>query len=355
MSTRHEDFAAYLNARIHGMKSRLLERADFDEMLEADDVQVMVDKLVANDTYGASMADALTRSQGADAVEEGVSRNLVDTFDKLLRTAYDQEFGHLAQIFLTRWDLAAVKSLLRARHHEMDLTDDIEELTPGPSLTMALLSEMASHDSMSALIGALIGWNAQLCESLQKAFADYEQSNDLSILEEALDRSYFLDNIKQLRQRESEDSIYVLRVLQMEIDRINLRILFTMRGDDSGDAIRERLMPNGGITPSVLSAMAEAASPEAAMEQLGTTRYRQLAEGVYTLVQSGRFSQIERLFELEMIHQLRRMARMDVLSIASFMEFGWLKNNEIMNLRLIARGEARHLPRGRVREEMVYA
>jgi ATP synthase A1 C subunit len=344
-----EAFSTYYSARIRAMKSRLLTRAQYDEILEGNDVQVAVDKLL-NSVYAEDMADSLTRVQGADAVEDAVSRNLVKTLQKLYRGVSDDEYLRLAEIFLTRWDLAAVKSLLRCRHHGVAMEETAQELIPGPTLTVALLRDLAQRENMASLVSGLVAWNASLCGALQKVLGDYEGSRDLSILEEALDRAYFVDNAKALRGSEDPDTEIVWRVLQMEIDRINLRRLLTMRGE----AVRDKLLPGGALGGSILDKMAACSSPEQVVELLKDTPYRSLSEGVYELVAAGRFSQMERLFEKEMMRRLRKASRVHVMGIAVLLEYIWMKYNEVMNLRLLARGEARHLPKGRIREEMVY-
>ena len=53
-----------------------------------------------------------------------------------------------------------------------------------------------------------------------------------------------------------------------------------------------------------------------------------------------------------MMKQIRRLALKSVFGIGVFMDYAWLKYNEAVNLRLIARGVAGHLPAGRVREEL---
>lgn len=346
-----EAFSIYYSARIRGMKSKLFTRAQYDEILEGHDVQVAVDKLLNSPAYGEDMASALTRAHGADAVEDAVSRNLVRTMQRLYRGITDDEYRALAEVFLMRWDLAAVKSLLRCRHHSVPVSDSIQELVPGPTMPVAVMRDLAQRDSMTALVGALVAWNVALCSPLQKALPEYEASGNLAVLEEALDRGYFAANAKALKNTEDEDAALVRRVLQMEIDRMNLRRLLTMRGDSD---ILAKLLPGGAIGRGTLEKMAAAGSPEQVVELLAGTPYRSLAEGVYELVASGRYAQMERLFEREMIHQLRKASRLHVLSIAVFLEYAWMKYNEIMNLRLLVRGEARHLPRGRIREEMVY-
>jgi vacuolar-type H+-ATPase subunit C/Vma6 len=59
--------------------------------------------------------------------------------------------------------------------------------------------------------------------------------------------------------------------------------------------------------------------------------------------------------ELAMLSKLKRGSVTEVLSIAVLMHFVWMKYNEVVNLRLIARAQARHLPSGRVREEVLFA
>jgi len=347
-------FIVYLTARARGMKSALLTRAQFDEMLEADTLQVMSDKLL-NSSYETEMAEALTRLQGADAIEDALFRNFVNTFRILLRSAVDDENHLLARIFLTRWDLIAVKSLLRLRHQNLEAGGGMQNLIPGPGLGVALMEELAQSDSMASLVGGLIGWDPRLCSPLQHALSDYEQSRDLSILEEALDRSYFRDNLRVLKSMESDDARFVLKVLKMEIDRINMRILFSMHdlGHDKADGM-SRLLRGGTIPLAVLEQMADEPTGENAMEHLGQTIYYELIEGVYQLAQSNRFSQMERMFERELLKKMRKAARLNALSIAVFMEFAWLKYNEVINLRLIARGDKRFVPISRIREEMVY-
>jgi vacuolar-type H+-ATPase subunit C/Vma6 len=43
------------------------------------------------------------------------------------------------------------------------------------------------------------------------------------------------------------------------------------------------------------------------------------------------------------------------MSFAVLMHYAWAKYNEVVNLRLIARGAAARLPLGKIREEMMHA
>lgn len=343
----------YYNTRVRAMKSSLFSSAELDELLDENDIAAIVEYLL-NSPYEADLAESLTRYEGADAVEDAVSRNLVRTFNKLLKAAQG-EFKELAATFLERWDLVAVKALLRTRHHNLSPQQAIEDIPPGPTLTVALIRDLVERDTMESVVAGLVAWNRDLGQPLARNLAEYVETNNLSVLEDALDRRYFVENVRRLNGRGDEDSKFLARFLQMEIDRINLRILFQSRRDPDSARTLERLLPNGSLSRDVLERLAQAETPELAAEVLAPTTYRDLAEPLHRFMQTGQFSGLERLFEGRLISEIRTMARTNIFSIAVLMLYAWLKYNEVLNLRLIARAVSRHLPLDRVREELIYA
>lgn len=353
MIVRDETFAAYFNARIRGMKSQLLTRSQLEELLDAGDVQTTINTLM-DSPYKEELAEALSHAHGADAVEEAASRNLVNTFRKLLHIS--GAFEGLAAIFLARWDLMAVKSLLRVRHHGLDATTGLQALIPGPSLTVALVQELAQRDTMESLVAGLVGWSPALASVLAKALPQYHESRDVSVLEDALDRHYFVDNVRALEEQPGDDAAYLRQYLRMEIDRINLRAIFQMRSQLAlEDRSTHRLLPEGTLSMSFLQQLLDAGSDEDAIALMMRTPYSEIEEALFQYTQRRMFAPLERLLELAMLAKLKRGAVKEVLSIAVLMHYAWLKYNEAVNLRLIARGQARHLPSGRVREEVLFA
>jgi len=349
---RLDTIAPYINSRVAGMRSRLLPQAKFEELINVEGIDRLVDAMMST-PYQEDLAEALTRFSGVDAIEEAVSRNLVKTFQKL-RSLGSGAMQDLIDTFLLRWDLIAVKSLLRYRHHNIDTETTIAELQPGPSLTVPLLRSFAERSTMRDLVTALAAWNPELCGPLLRVLPEYEAEESVSVLEEALDRAYFVETVKSL-ESDDEDTEILRTVLRMEIDRINIRLVFQLKDGMSAEQLEERLLPKGNLPARTVQALAQARDGAAAMEILNTTIYKQLREMLYMFVQSARFSPMDRMFDLILIRHLGREARNHFLSIATLMQYAWLKYNEAVNLRLIARGEANNLPRGRVREEMMYA
>ncbi|MBI2435031.1 MAG: V-type ATPase subunit [Candidatus Hydrogenedentes bacterium] len=346
-----EAASIHLNARVRGMKSSLFTSAEIEEMLQQGDLQRLIERLL-DSPYRTELAEALTRYHGADAVEDAVSRNLVATFNALIRRAQG-ELQTLVSLFLQRWDLAAVKSLLRMRHHNLSPEQIGAGLMPGPSLTVPLLSELAAQDSMEALLTGLAGWNREMVRPLARLLPAYRDAHDLGLLEEALDRHYFVETARRLQNSEDEDLQMLRQYLRMEIDRINLRTVFGyLQGSKSGPLADERLLPQGLLPVTFLKDMAGSADVAAAMEKMASTLYESAVEELFPLLQTHRFAPLERFLERIVMHEIRRMARRDVFGLGVVMDFAWLKYNEAVNLRLIARGHAGHLPVGRVREEL---
>ncbi len=343
--------AIYFNARVRGMKSRLFSTAGIREMLDRDEVGQAIDVLLES-SYKTEMAEALTRFQGADAVEEAISRNLRLTTRQLIKLSQGK-FEELLRLFLLREDLRAVKSLVRCQHHGFDVQAATPYLIPGPTLALALETEMAQSESMAALVAALVAWNPELCLCLQEALAAYGETKSLADLEEALDRSYFVENARRLGDSTDSNCQALCEQLRAEIDRINLRAVFlAFQGGGDRSALGEHLLPEGKLSINFLLRMARAEDASSAADLLGTTPYRSLVGDLLELCQSERFAPLERFFERIVLLQLRRLARGDVTGLPVVMEYCWLRHNEILNLRMVARGLAGHLPKALVRDEL---
>ena len=343
----------HFNARLRAVKSDFFSRHEIEEMLNKGDVANMAEALL-DSNYRKEMAEALTRYNGADAIEEALTRNLAKTYQMLIQRAVG-EFKTLVELFLTRWDLAAVKSLIRCVHHNFEPEDAISSLVPGPELTVPLLQEFAAAENIDILIRQLVAWNPDLCSGLHAAYPAYEKSNDPAPLEEVLDREYFVGNVRTLSGIQDPDALRLKEYLQSEIDRINLRVVFQYVERLLQTAnLSERLFPEGTLAVEFLMRMAERDSVEGAMEMLGKTSYRDLVDELYELVQTHRFAPVERFIERIMIRQIRREARSNAFGIAVMMDYVWLKYNEVVNLRLVARGLTGHIPPGRVRSELYF-
>jgi V/A-type H+-transporting ATPase subunit C len=345
---------AYMNARVRALKSQLFSRAQFEELLRQDDLERMTNALL-DSAYHTELTEALSRFKGADAIEEAVTRHFVTMAQMLVARSQDRP-RELLITFLMRWDLRNVKSLLRIQHHKVPAREAAHLLMPGAGMSPAFQRKLAEAEGMEELIGQLVLWKPELCGALTKALPEYQETHKLSVLEEALDRQYFVESARRLAGSTDENDQLLHYFLQLEIDLINLRLaLQRLRIDREVIIPESRFLPEGTISPRKMARLGAAPDAGAAAEMLKGTRYDDFVEALYQFMQTKRFSPVERLFERVLMNELRKLAVSDPLGLGVVMDFAWRKYNEGINLRLVARGLAGHLPPGRVREELVFS
>ena len=344
---------AYMNARVRALKSQLFSRAQIEEMLRQEDLERMTNVLLES-AYHIELSEALSRYQGADAIEEAVTRHLV-RIAQMLEARAEGRPRELLIIFLTRWDLRNVKSLLRIEHRHVPKAEAAHLIMPGAGMSPAFQRKLAEAESMEELIGQLIAWNSELCSGLAKALPEYQETGNLAVLEEALDRQFFVNNARRLSGSDDENEQLIHFALQLEIDLINLRLALQRLRVEGGAPVPEsRFLPEGTLSLPMLGRLGAVADAGEAAEMLKSTRYHDFVETLYQFMHSKRFSPVERLFERVLMNELRKLAVRNPLGIGVPMDFAWRKYNEGINLRLVARGLAGHLPAGRVREELVF-
>ncbi|MEK7794722.1 MAG: V-type ATPase subunit [Candidatus Hydrogenedentota bacterium] len=345
-------FGAFISARAHGMKSGLMSRAEIESLIDRGASDGLAEALLST-RYDKEIAEALTRYKGVDAVEDAASRNLVNTFARLRGLARGP-YADLVDIFLARWDLVAVKSLLRIRHHEIDAESGQHLFLPGPSMPVALMKELAAQPTMEALVRALVAWAPRMCRPLAEMLPDYQKARDLRVLEEALDRKYFAGNVGRLGGFRDPSAKFLQQLLRMEIDRINLRILLEPRSAEGvAEDLTQRFLPRGRISASVLREAGSGAR-ERVIEALERSAYGDLVEEARAAVAAGQYARLDRIFESAFLARLKRAAQQNGIGIAVLMRYAWLKYNEVINLRMIARASDINLPKDRIRQEMMY-
>jgi len=353
MSEDADPTIVHFNALVHALKSQLLPNTAYEEFLTLGGADRLTESLLSS-SYKKEIAEALTRAHGADAVEDAVQRNRAQQIAMLSRRAQG-DFGQLVDIFVSRMDIAAVKYLLRAKHQELKEDEITASGNPAVTMTFQQFQDLARAESMEDLVTQLIAWNSKLCRPLRAALAGYRDKNDPAVLEDALDMHYFAKSARALRSLEDENAKSLSWYLRVEIDRINLRLIFeNFQYGGEKDAVLKRLVPGGTLHMQLLESIASAADAAAAMDLLGGTRYQGLGEQLYQFLKSNRFAPVERLFDRLISHQLRRLALRDPFGIGVVMDYVWLKFNEGVNLRLIARGLAGSVPMGRVRDELFF-
>ena len=182
----------YVNARIRGMKSRLLDRRALEDMIFQPDLDSLITSLEKT-PYKEDIIEAKVLYRGVLCIEYALRKNFTRTFRKILKFVKEGEAERYIRIFLHRWDVQNIKTILRGKNIHVTNEEILECLVPAGELDEVTLTELVRQPDVRAVIDLLATWGIVYAKPLTEKFHEYSEKSDLAILECALDKYYFIE------------------------------------------------------------------------------------------------------------------------------------------------------------------
>jgi len=344
----------YINARIKGMKSRLLNPPVFESLILKPDVESIIAELV-NTPYKEEIEKATIQYSGIKCIEVALRKDFTNAFRRILWFMNGGESEIYIKILLSRWYVQNIKTILRGKNIHVTSAEILECLVPAGQLDDTTLVELIKQPDVKAVIDLLATWGIDYAKPLTRNFKEYSEKRDLSILEYAIDRFYFENALKAVKGEKYDDAV-IRDMIMAEIDVTNIKSVLRIIRDKIDIEEAQGFLIKGGITLDTdkLLAMMRSGTLEGAIKHLETTPYNFLFKIPEEVFRAGKISVIEK--ELEKYLIKRGISRFlgDPLSIAIAVGYIWAKYNEITNIRIIARCKTADVPEKEVRGELVY-
>jgi len=343
----------YQNARIRGMRSRLLKQSFFDELMAAKDIGTVIQKVIETE-YGPDLEDRILHGRTATQVDEALKDNMTRTFRKVLSHCND-EAAALVTTLLGRWDLFNVKTIIRGKHMKLDESEIVDSLIAVGQLTQVDSDELARQSDVRGVVDTLATWGLPFAVPLREVLPEYEQSDDLSLLELALDRYYYRWASKRLKGGRSNRRM-ARTFLAAQVDTMNLLTSLRLLNADLGDEDASRFfLPGGGVVDEQLfielSAMSDV---DEVFKRIKKTPYgRPLDQAALLYMEKGSISVFERALEDYLFRVAFENSKGDPLGIGLTISYLWTKANEVTNLRIVVKGVSVGMPLERMREELI--
>lgn len=327
------------------MRSRLLDAGRMEEFLGLPTLDAFIQAL-GSTPYGQHLQEALTRTtDGLRAIDEALARNFYLTTTRILSFA-DGKARELIELVLMQWDLANIRMILRAKHAGRRDEEILPNLIPAGRLNEPALKEIAAQPDVPGVVGALGGLDHPLAVPLAEGLGVYRESGNLLDLELRQDRFYAAYALRVASGRGHDEQV-VRSLLQYQIDATNLKTAVKLQRVESltRDETLRFFIPGGRLTGSAFLDVANLATAEQGMHAV-----RVLGFPVKVSIKDP--ATFEREIEVAMLRAQIGLYLQDPLGIGIVIAFLAMKNSEVANLRLIARGKAFGIPRDRVRKEM---
>jgi V/A-type H+-transporting ATPase subunit C len=345
----------YINARMRGMKSRLLSHRTLDDLILKPDLASLIADL-ENSPYREDIIEAKGRSSGILCIESALRQNFIKTFRKIQDIArQEEEAKQYIAIFLHRWDVQNIKTVLRGKNIHATAEEILDCLVPAGELDEVTLKELLKQPDVRAVIDLLATWEIRYAKPLTESFPEFAKSKDLAILECALDRYYYADALAAVKAPTYNNNL-IRDLLALEVDVVNARTILRMVRDHVDLADAQRYLIGGGteFDEKKLRRFLSLPTIGDVVKALAAKQYHFLTSVPESAVRTQKISVIEKELERFLIKKGVEAFLLDPLSVASVIGYFWAKYNEITNIRIISRCKTADFPVENLKEELVY-
>lgn len=343
----------YANARLRGMRARLLKRDVLERLAAVADLHQLIQELMQTD-YAADLEEALIRGRGPNEVADALRLNLVRTYRKVFGFL-NEEAAQICGTLLGRWDVFNLKTILRGKHLHLSFAEISEGLLPVATLTQADLEELARQPDVRAVVDTAVTWGLPQGPALRAGFVQYARTGDLAEFELALDR-FFAEWASERLARRNPNYALARRILSMQIDITNLVMVFRAARANLEPAQAERYFLAGGedVTLDLYVRLAGMSDVDEVLDGLRKTRFGiVLDEVAERYLEAQSIAVFERALEDHLTRKAIALGGTDPLGVGIPIAYLWSKMNEVTNVRIIARGVAVGMPTDRMKQELI--
>ncbi|MEX2536605.1 MAG: V-type ATPase subunit [Trueperaceae bacterium] len=332
----------YINARIRGMKAKLLQNEFYTQALADSDFRAFTGT-VAQTPYMADLEEAQAREPGLGSIDRAVGEN----FRRTARSILDFSDGRphdLLALFLLRYDLLNLKTLARAKHAGRGADSALQVVLPAGDLRPALIETLAAAPDLPAMAQTLAVTKHPLSRSFSAAVRRYASDGELYALELSLDRAYFKTLLETLDSLDASRELR--RHVQRELDATNLSTALKLRGKVVQND--ELYVPGGReIDRGTFDAIIADAS-KSALAPLSGGSFSEVAN-------TDSLSEADAVIRRVLDQSAHRLALSDPLGPGIALDFLRRKEAEMARLRLLARGKYYQVPRSQLERELGHA
>lgn len=324
---------AYTVSRVKAKKGLLLKDEDYNKMLQMAVPEVS--RYISESGYQKEMAELANKVEGIDLVEHATYANMAKVFSSILQ-ASQGELHTMVAAYLEKWDIWNLKVILRGKSYGLSVDEVREDLVPAGSLKSDDLEKLLAIDNVDDILA-----NYSKMEHVaipQEVYNAYKASGNLGDIEDYLDRFHWTRLLKSINPSSRPNRMFQDYV-RMEIDVINLTTILKLKVEGIyGEQVMKYIISGGkDVTPRVAAQLANAETVAAASSDLQQLEFYEV---IKDLVEAPDVKVRDVVTEMRRyrIAEAKKFSHMYPLSVCPILDYMIHKENEVGNIRTIARG-----------------
>ncbi len=344
----------YVNARVKGMNSDLVNRKFYDTLILKPDIGSLIIELEKS-PYKSEIEEGCVLHPGILGIEYALRKNLIKNYQKILGFVQGDIGEKYIKVFLNRWDIQNIKTILRGKNIHASPDEILECLVPAGELDEATLTELMKQQDIRSVIDLLATWQISYSSPLTQHLDTYIEKNDLAVLEYALDKYYYEHSLSIVSGKKYDNRI-IHDLLATEIDIVNIKTVLRVIRDSTDIEETKYMLLSGGkiLGQEVLLDLITTGSIRDAVRKLESTPYSFLSRIPEQAFLADKISVFEKELDKYIIRKGSRTLRGDPLSVSIVIGYLWAKFNEITNIRIIARCKNACVSDEELQEELIY-
>lgn len=316
---------AYPNTRIRAMLPLLLKRGDMEALIQAKNLSEYLNHL-------AKSYKELSSGNEREALENSLKRDLLDTFDTIIRCSPGSSASLLKGVS-ERYEIEDIKIILRSKQGDGKI-----EILPEDEFLSGLIQAPA-EGIRDILLRRYEGLNL-------------EEDASLFDIEISLDRYYFSGLQSALTKLGREDRKIASMVISMWIDTINIPVI--LRCLALKEDAKRFIIPDGSLSVELMDECSALNDIQEIVSRLSNTAYGEtLNISLNEYKKSNSLMHFELNLKKFFVDKNYRIMRENIFNIGASLGFLNLKRNEIENLRAVGIGISEGLTGKELREMVV--
>lgn len=332
----------YYNARVRGMRRRLLKDADYHLLVKSRGSDGFMERLKTT-AYGPYLEVAGVRSDRADdIIASALQARLEETFSSLWGLAPAPARPVLKQVF-TVWEASDIKAIIRGISRGVGREDILGALIPAGEFGKGQLVALAGAPGIKELAGFLDSWGSRYAAPVKEGLPAYLKSASTIGIEVNIDRLAF--GAIQMEGRGARSSDVMAKVSALRVDARNSLTLFNTAGRGYQIVPAEGLYFEGGsITRRRFGDLLRSENRASLLKALSDLVRDPSIREVLRSTDPADLVLIEESFEAAIERRLLLAAAVEPLSIYLSVAFAYTIVREMKNLRLISRAKGFGIP-----------
>ena len=330
---------AYVASRAKSRRKKLADLARMRQLIHQSPDQLTV--AVSNIGYAEEINLYASKFSGGDLVEAALTHNLEAELNDIVSMC-NGKIKSMVEVYTSRFEYQNAKVVLRAVMNNVGLDKVAHSILPELNeINTPWLKIIENSDDLRSAVTQMRR------KSFGQSLMSLPEESRLSDYEDALDRHYFSNAIKQLSSPKPA-SRYLRNYLSLEIDHRN--ILNILESDSMGigfDDISAILLPGGKLLPPSSFSSIAAGGKDSMMDILRSSSRFDMSEFENLLQESTSVRSLDPIitwFKKQEHEYMQKMSYLYPVSALPIVHYISMKVQEVADLRIIVRGRLAGLP-----------